>query len=239
MARHRKTHMQTGETVEAYGRPEKVLLCGISPSFLNATTANPQHVKCPDCSRALADKAMAARGADAPTLALRKLPEGQYTHYRYSYEAVLGGEVVGYIGLEGAYKHQAWRIAMITTDKDDDTKVKMGFQIEEPVEGKDYTRDLSYASKESALADIPRLVEKKLLMSVAATVADAQAWRARCADNERRNAEADAYEAQVKADTLKGLQEIAERVEAGEITLSNFQREALQNAVLRYRGKAR
>jgi Arc/MetJ-type ribon-helix-helix transcriptional regulator len=238
MSRHRKTHMQTGEMAEQYGKPQHVLLCGIEHSFLNTTTNDPARVTCPDCSRALAAKALAERGADAPSLALVKW-EGKTYYGRFTYAIMYDGEHFGFVGLEGAYGKAKWLISVITTENEDDEKTKMGFQIEEERgnPGHTYSVKLTYASKEAALADVPRLVEAGRLKSAATTVREAKEWREELARRRARIAAEDAEEAQLKADTLVGLQEIAALAEAGKIELSNFQREALANAVLRYRGK--
>lgn len=238
MSRHRKTHLQTGEMAEQYGKPQHVLLCGIEPSFLNTTTQDPARVTCPDCSRALAAKALAERGADAPALALVKW-DGKSYYSRFTYAIMYGGEHVGWIGLEGAYGKAKWLITIITTENEDDDKIKMGYQLEEERgnPGHTYSVKLTYASKEAALADVPRLIEAGRLKSAATTIREAKEWREELARRRARNAEQDAEEAQVKADTLAGLQEIAALAEAGSIVLSNFQREGLSNAILRYRGK--
>jgi hypothetical protein len=130
MSRHRKTHMQTGEMAEQYGKPQHVLLCGIEHSFMNTTTNDPARVTCPDCSRALAAKALAERGDDAPSLSLVKW-EGQTYYGRFTYAIMYDGEHYGFVGMEGAYGKAKWLISVLTTEDKDDDKIKMGYQIEE------------------------------------------------------------------------------------------------------------
>lgn len=238
MSRHRQTHYWTGEMAVSRlshnDQPEKVVLCGEEPWRMNTTTQEAAAVSCPDCSKKLALKLIAERPAGAPKLELVKLEDGVYSYYRFTYKIMVDGQHFGYVGLEGAYRKQSWRISRITTEDADDAEIKLGTQVEERrthPSGRDYDYELHYRSKEMALADVPRLIELGLLKSAAQTVQDAKDWRVERARREAAYAVREATDKQERADSIAGLLEIKAASETGGLVLTNFQADAVVNAI--------
>lgn len=186
-----------------------------------------EHVTCPECLKVITKRLLAERdAAGLPKLELRKFEHGRY---RYTYEAWLGGEHVGYIGMEGAYGKTAWVICRISAKQDNRDAIELGYELDDGHER--YTHALKWASKEKALLAIPELLEAGKLRSAAAAVAEAKEWDRRMAAGAIRRAKEEAEAKQARAELLEGLDSIRTRAEAGEIGLTNFEIAGLTAAI--------
>lgn len=215
-------------------KEDKVLLCG-EDAFMAYTATEAKNVSCPDCSKKLALKQIAERPAEAPALELVKLEDTAYTRYRYTYRIMFGGEHFGYVGLDGAYGKARWHIAQITTQDADDEVTMLGNEVERKrvnsLNQREYTDKVVYFSKEAALADVPNLIQEGVLKSAAQTIKDAKEWRVEKAKRRAAWDKREAEDKQERADTIAGLKEMKAAAEAGQLALTNFQADALVNAI--------
>jgi hypothetical protein len=209
--------------------PLRKFLCGHESKYTWVySTEEPERVSCLDCARALAAKAMAARPAGAPVLRLGKVGYDQRA-YRYAYEAFVGEDHVGYVVFEGAYGSARWMVCSIGRGREDSN-------LDQPIIGYSLTggrRDdpLAWPTKEQALVAVEGFAAEGRLKTV-------EAIRKEAAERLKRQK---AYAAQLQADEAferqrldgakEGLEQIITQAEAGELTLTNFQREALSTAL--------
>jgi len=203
---------------------------------------NPR-LNCAKCLKLITGKAFAERkAAGLPPLELKKI---DHLRYRYTYEAWLGGEHVGYVGMEAGWGSASWKIAKITcprsVDEDPDDKpwtYEMGHEIgvDPDYEKRPHARFEAtvYGCKEKALLAIPALVEAGKLKSVAQTIADGKAWVIRVRANRVAGAQKDAARKQARADMIEALQSIRDRAEAGEIKLTNSEIDGLLTAISKF-----
>lgn len=198
-------------------------------------------VSCPICNQKLARERLKARPADAPTLELvqDKEAKGLFRH-QGGWQVWVGGEHVGWTGYEDHY----WRIYMIGNGREREVVTwgvgpllgPAGYGKRAHYSG--VCDAFGFACKELALLKAEELrAEGRLKTRPEIEAAEAAAEVRYRAREDRFRRERDAKH-QRKSDILEGLIEIAAKAEAGDIVLSNFQREALAGAIVDYTPKA-
>ena len=214
---------------------------GGSGVYYPADTDDVTKITCPKCSKIMAERGLAALGDHGLTLE-KYAPGAGYRSgvYRSEYTVRRHGEMVGVVAYDGGWRGGNWVVCALTTrDKFPET-VQMGYEVEArfprtPTERDPspyYTRKPTLASKEAALLWIAQLPEDQRLKTAAEIVAFHKDWERRRAEGAIRRAEAEAEEARVTAETIEGLREIIALAEGGQLLLTNFQKTAVENALL-------
>jgi hypothetical protein len=218
------------------------LACEPHGRFMSANTTDVAKVTCPKCS-AIVNKQRLADLAEAGTvLVLDDMGDMPANHgYRYAYRAMLNGLAVGVVGFDGAYGGGRWYVMPLRSlymgsnmepeDADDfaHTRMLTGCRLEDRPDAL-YRRELSFASKEAALAAVPDLVGTGRLLSAAEESKRSRDHQARVLQRraeavDEKRAEREAFES-----VVRGLTSLRERV----ADLSNEEAAALETAVAAY-----
>lgn len=189
------------------------------------TTADEALVTCPTCLGIIHRRQLAQRPADAVAVALEKY-DGM-SPYRFTYKAIVGGQHVGFVAYDGAYRRGKWWLCAIHLPEPGDRR-EVNYQLADDPEAR-YPVTLSFPTKEAALMAAPALVEAKRLPTVeelAEQRREAKAWLA------KREAQIAAHDQEAKErNTMirEGLQSLSERDD-----LSNLERSAVVAALASY-----
>lgn len=187
------------------------------------TTDDEARVTCPGCLAILHRRALAARPADAPVLALEKF-DGQ-SGYRFTYRATMNGEHLGFIVYDGAYGRASWKVCVINLPDEKDKRA-VGFELDADPEAK-YPRTLNFKTKEAALMAIPGLRDAKRLRTLPELEAHREDWNRRMAAGEarrKREDEAEAADRQLARDAVASM--------LARSDLSNLERSGLESALI-------
>jgi len=220
-------HFDSGRTQTAPHREQKIGFCG-DDSFLIDISSDTKRVTCPKCSALLAKLDLKTyHDAGNPALDLVACPSSENRRYRFAYQALLGGEHVGYVVYDGAYGNGAWYIARIRVGDDD--KIDTGeLTLKSTGSASRYDRPQPYMAKEQALLAVPHLH----LESIAQIKAKREEWARR---SERNRALHEAEEAEAEKNRSEALAALIEiRNTSG---LSNFQRNGIEFAIKRLAAK--
>lgn len=228
MGRHsRATHFQNGrEDIE--GQNRSIFLCGKKWTFMEYATVTAGQVNCPQCAAILGQRAIDARPAGAPVLAIGPRVTDNNT-YRFIYPLLIGLAHRGFIVYDGAYGRGGWKLCdwwLPETGKE----CRIGQRLVDDTTRR-YPSDLMFHSKEQALFAAGEIfaADPRRLRTAEQVIADRARLDARAEKRRIEDAAEDAAAEETRRETLRGLTEIRDA-----ITLSNFQRVAIEEAILRF-----
>ena len=232
-----KPYGRDGETFMA-----SIALCGEvmdRGTHYAATETDLTKVSCRVCSAKRATQMLDALGDHGLSLHPFTNPGGYRDVYRHTSEIRLHGELVGFVGIEGGFTRQNWVVTTLRVRERDRETVEMGFEMEQriplamPRNGETYRESKPRLySKEAALVFANELLKEGRLKTEGRIVSDHKAWAARSDTIRAEMLAEEAEAARVKDETIAGLREIVAGADAGTIPLTNFQRAALENALL-------
>lgn len=229
--------------------PHVVALCGEAKAksggyhrdyFFPIEVTALESITCPKCSAARALQILAQTPDHGLTTAkfVAGGEAGSRQPYRSAYELRRNGDLIALIVYDGGWRGGSWKVTTLTVREPG--RVEMGFEMERrvprtPTERNPdpYTTQMPrLASKEAAMVFALELLGEKRLLTAAQTIAEEQAFRQRMAEGAARRAAEEAEEERVRAETVEGLREIIAAAEAGALPLTNFQKSAVENALL-------
>lgn len=230
-------HTNTGETVV---EDVRIGVCGYEVRSSWARTrdfdSNLNNITCPDCNKKLAKRAIQARESlESLEIKADKQARGGF-RFQGGYQVLLAGETIGYVG----YEDHAWRIYPLTLEHYDERARAEGpyaLNDQRPLnqDGSTAARGLykylaqsvlSFKSKEAAALGCEDAFRQGLLKTGPALLAEHARYRRDAAREAQARAARRAEGEAAKTETLAGLEEILARE-----SLSNFQRQALMNAI--------
>lgn len=196
-------------------------------------------ITCRECSAKRAKQILDDMGAHGLTLHKFVNPGRYRDAYRHTSEIRKHGELIGYVGIEGGFTRQNWVVTTLTArDKDPET-VEMAYEMERriplaiPRDGETYRESKpKIASKEAALVFVVELLAEGRLKTEAQIIQVHKDWRASAARREVEIAAEDAEETRINEETIAGLREIIAAANVGTLGLTNFQKSAVENALL-------
>lgn len=234
-------HFATGPKDEATHRTP--LACDASGYSWNYSTTDVAKVTCPKCSAIVSKQRLAELAEAGTVLALASMGDMPGNHgYRYAYRAMLNGQAVGVVGFDGAYAAGAWYVMPLVS-------MYAGSNVVDAAEAEDqhhttmltgckltadpnarYPRELSFASKEAALAAVADLVAAGRLHDATNEAERSRGIQARVLANRaarqrERNAEREGFES-----VVRGLTSLRNRLS----DLTNEEADALETAMAAY-----
>ena len=242
--RANNTHWWSGKRVEetvSHREPARIAECG-DDYFMAIYATEEDKVTCPKCAAILAQRKIDKWNSDPAnkSLAIERVIDpkatyykGSYGGYRYAYKALLGGDHVGFIVMEGGYSSTHWKLLTIGLKEESDDE-KTGSAISDAdvyeLDGKkvgkyDYNAH-EFNCKERALLRVPALAERKKLRTKTQTIEDRAKMRERVA---KREAEIEAENAAAEAKRLAALNGLIEI--RGINSLSDEARAGLEYAI--------
>lgn len=229
----RRTHMKTGGEFERHGRMHPAVVCGSDNHMFGIhenSTDRLEHVTCGDCSKAIFGPKLAERG---DTTVLEKDND---TGYRIAYRVIVEGEHRGWIVYDGAYGRANWKVLPIRLFDDNDERILPGKPFETKWtddQGREHEEVPSFASKEQALWALPEYLGMGLLKTHVEKRQQRQDEANWLAKRRLQIAADDEAEYNRRMEALEGLRSIRDRAERGEIALTNFERDALIEAIVK------
>ena len=244
----RKTHLiVTVEDRIVHGRTEsvKIAACGETTERWTGDHYAPagtplESINCPKCSAAYAKTLLAAhpRGVGLRTEPFPKTDGGRQP-YRSAYRLFKDAKHIGYIVYDGGWRGGSWKVCNLSV-RNDDISIEMGPELgrrtpKKPTERNPldfYESTPVLSSKEAAMVFAMELIGEDRLPDADAMIQrrkDHRAWEARYA---AERAAEDAEQARLTAETIEGLREMIVLSEQGLLLLTNFQKTALENALL-------
>lgn len=219
---HRK-HWLKAETPGPNGTTIRHYQCGEEDSYKSNHTLDAAKVDCRGCAAYIAKTILAARPTTEPKLELVSVKiKGE----RSTYEIHVDGEHRGWVCYEGAYKNAEWYVREIGIRETGETY--LGPQLDDRKYNYRHDRGFGYPTKDHALLSVPYWRSRGELPTLAEKKAAQTAWDARLAAGEKRRAAEALADKTLLSETLEALSDIIETV-----TLTNFQRAGVQDAIRR------
>lgn len=234
---------------DAEGVPHVVALCGEAKAkergfhrdYFQPLESTPlESISCPKCSAARALQILAETPDHGLSISKYEPQRGYRQPYRSAYELRRNADLIGFVVYDGGWRGGSWKVTCLNTREADRDTVEMGFEMDRRVPREPTPRNPDtytsvkprLASKEAAMVFALELAGEGRMKTAAENVQWYRDYQKRLADGAARRAAEEAEEARVTAETIEGLREIVVLAEGGQLLLTNFQKTAVENALL-------